>query len=88
MKLQLPNDPGEQIRMKLCLDLLRLSVATVDALGYDAKVYYEKEKRLADMQSHARGVNEAQAVAHAANLKNVLETVLHAAGWKEKGKEN
>jgi len=88
MDLKLPNDPGSQIRMKLCLDVLRLSVATVDALGFDARVYYEKDKRLADMQSHERGVNEAQAVAHAANLKNICETVLQAAGWQERGKEN
>jgi len=88
MELLLPNSPADQARMQLCLDVLRSSVNVLDALGFDAKVYYEEDKRLADMQSHDRGVNVQQAVASAANLRNLCEAVLHNAGWQEYGKEN
>jgi len=88
MELLLPNSPADQARMRLCLDVLREAVNVLDALGFDAKVYYEDGKRLADMQSHERGVNAQQAVASAANLKNLCEAVLHNAGWQEHGKEN
>lgn len=88
MELHLPNDPGVQVRARLCLSILKDSVELLDALGFDAKVYYEGDKRLADFVGHDRGVNEEHAVAVAANLKNTTETILHAAGWQEHGKDN
>jgi len=75
-------------RQQIALQILQSSVAAIDALGFEAKVYQDEEsgKRLADMFTHpGHEYNVSEAAVWIANLGNQCQTFLDMVGWVETG---
>jgi len=72
--------------MLAAMQLLGDAVSLVDAMGYDAHVYYEEGKRYADIVSHSRDVGEKRTRQVALMLVHRLEGLMHMMEWNEVGR--
>ena len=71
---------GESERGTVSVELLRLCVALIDALGFEAKVYKKDGKRVADMYKHKNGFDLPSAFTTGHNLRTLLMNLLKSLG--------
>jgi len=71
---------GENERGTVCVELVRLVYALIDALGFEAKVYMQEGKRVADLYKHKEGFDLAQAFTHGHNLRTLVMNILKSLG--------
>ena len=83
MQINYPSDPKLKAKMLMAMAILSDAVSLVDAMGFDAHVYYDKGKRFADIVAHDKDLGDEPMVVQAVALSHKLENFLHIAGWHD-----